>query len=57
MADYQLTFRMPADWQVMNIILSKEMVYNVFRQYLYDQETKTEPMYIDPGSLEMSEGS
>ncbi|KAM7412738.1 hypothetical protein PAMA_020220 [Pampus argenteus] len=52
-ADYQLTFLMPPDQQdqLRNFTLSREMVYNVFRQFLYDQE-KNE-LYIDPVSLNM----
>lgn len=55
-ADYQLTFVMPEEQQdqLRNFTLSREMVYNVFRQYLYDQELdKSEPMYIKPSSLSM----
>ncbi len=55
-ADYQLTFLMPEEQQdqLRNFTLSREMVYSVFRQFLYDQETD-EPglMYIDPLSLNM----
>ncbi|CAK6957954.1 TPA-induced transmembrane protein homolog [Scomber scombrus] len=56
-ADYQLTFRMPAEGQhqLRNFTLSREMVYNVFRQFLFDQETQSEPMYIDPRSLSCSQ--
>ncbi|XP_041796813.1 TPA-induced transmembrane protein homolog isoform X2 [Chelmon rostratus] len=53
-ADYQLTFLMPEEQQdlLKNFTLSREMVYNVFRQFLYDQELdKSEKMYIDPVSL------
>ncbi|XP_033968801.1 TPA-induced transmembrane protein homolog [Trematomus bernacchii] len=56
MADYQLTFLMPADHQdqLRNVTLSREMVYNVFRQFLYDQEPdESGQMYIDPVSLKM----
>ncbi|XP_068173600.1 TPA-induced transmembrane protein homolog [Antennarius striatus] len=54
--DYQLTFLMPEDQQdqLRNFTLSREMVFNVFRQFLYDQDTdESEPMFIDPGSLNM----
>lgn len=55
-ADYQLTFLIPEEQQdqLRNLTLSREMVYNVFRQFLYDQEPD-EPgqMYIDPASLSM----
>ncbi|XP_073347028.1 TPA-induced transmembrane protein homolog [Pagrus major] len=56
MADYQLKFLMPEEGQdqLRNFTLSREMVYNVFRQFLYDQEpNESEPMYIDPVSLKM----
>lgn len=55
-ADYSLTFLLPEDGQdqLRNFTLSREMVYNVFRQFLYDQVTdESEPMYIDPVSLHM----
>ncbi|XP_032360225.1 TPA-induced transmembrane protein [Etheostoma spectabile] len=57
-ADYQLTFVMPEEEQdqLRNVTLSREMVYNVFRQFLYDQEQPGESgqMYIDPVSLNMA---
>ncbi|KAM7399002.1 hypothetical protein PAMP_018297 [Pampus punctatissimus] len=55
-ADYQLTFLMPPEQQdqLRNFTLSREMVYNVFRQFLYDQEkSEFKPLYIDPVSLNM----
>uniref|UniRef100_A0A4W6C9P0 SEA domain-containing protein n=2 Tax=Lates calcarifer TaxID=8187 RepID=A0A4W6C9P0_LATCA len=55
-ADYQLTFLMPEEEQdqLRNFTLSRAMVYNVFRQFLYDQEADTSAsMYIDPLSLNM----
>ncbi|XP_030007185.1 TPA-induced transmembrane protein [Sphaeramia orbicularis] len=55
-AEYKLAFVMPADEQdqLRNFTLSREMVYNVLRQFLYDQEAEeSELMYIDPGSLTM----
>lgn len=54
-ADYQLKFLMPEEHQdLKSFTLSREMVYNVFRQFLYDQESdESEPMYIDPRSLIM----
>ncbi|XP_068441768.1 TPA-induced transmembrane protein homolog [Clinocottus analis] len=55
-ADYQLTFLMPEEQQdqLRNITLSREMVLNVFRQFLYDQEAdESGPMYVDPVSLNM----
>lgn len=56
-ADYQLTFLIPDEKldQLRNVTLSTEFVYNVFRQFLYDQEAEeSELMYIDPLSLNMS---
>ncbi|XP_008307302.1 TPA-induced transmembrane protein homolog [Cynoglossus semilaevis] len=55
-ADYQLTFLLPEEQQfeLQNFTLSREMVYNVLRQSLYDQETDgSAPMYIYPRSLRM----
>ncbi|XP_023118542.2 TPA-induced transmembrane protein homolog isoform X1 [Amphiprion ocellaris] len=58
-ADYKLTFLLPEEQQdqLRNFTLSREMVYNVFRQFLYDQEpdesAESGPMYIDPVSLKM----
>ncbi|KAK9521171.1 hypothetical protein VZT92_021000 [Zoarces viviparus] len=56
-ADYQLTFVMPEEQQdqLRNFTLSREMVYNVFRQFLYDQEADESggQMYIAPVSLNM----
>ncbi|XP_019943542.1 TPA-induced transmembrane protein [Paralichthys olivaceus] len=55
-ADYQLTFLIPEEQhdQLRNFTLSREMVYNVFRQFLYDQESEdSAPTYIDPLSLNM----
>lgn len=52
--DYQLTFLMPEEDQdqLTNFTLSREMVYNVFRQFLYDQDLdQSKPMYINPVSL------
>ncbi|XP_063763236.1 TPA-induced transmembrane protein homolog isoform X2 [Eleginops maclovinus] len=54
--DYQLTFLMPAKQQdqLRNVTLSREMVYNVFRQFLYDQEPdESGYIFIDPVSLKM----
>ncbi|XP_026197617.1 TPA-induced transmembrane protein [Anabas testudineus] len=53
-ADYTLTFLIPEDEQdqLREFTLSREMVYNVFRQFLYDQDPdESGPMYIDPDSL------
>ncbi|XP_034459331.1 TPA-induced transmembrane protein isoform X2 [Hippoglossus hippoglossus] len=55
-AYYQLTFLMPEEQQdqLRNFTLSREMVYNVFRQFLYDHESEdSAPTYIDPLSLNM----
>ncbi|KAM9853126.1 TPA-induced transmembrane protein [Aulostomus maculatus] len=53
-AEYQLTFLMPADQQnqLKMFTLSREMVYNVFRQFLYDQD-ESAPTHIDPVSLKL----
>lgn len=58
-ADYKLTFHMPEEEkdQLRNFSLSREMVYNVFRQFLYDQESESDPMFIDPASLKMVLGN
>ncbi|XP_004560594.3 TPA-induced transmembrane protein homolog [Maylandia zebra] len=58
-ADYKLTFHMPEEEkdQLRNFTLSREMVYNVFRQFLYDQESESDPMFIDPASLKMVLGN
>ncbi|XP_074536053.1 TPA-induced transmembrane protein homolog [Halichoeres trimaculatus] len=54
-ADYQLKFLMPEEQQdqLRKFTLSREMVYNVLRQFLYDQESESELTYIDPFSLNM----
>ncbi|TNN68661.1 TPA-induced transmembrane protein [Liparis tanakae] len=55
-ADYQLTFLMPEEQQdqLSNVTLSREMVYNVFRQFLHDQEAdESGQMYVEPASLNM----
>lgn len=60
--DYKLTFLLPEEQQdqLRNFTLSREMVYNVFRQFLYDQEpdesAESGPTYIDPVSLKMFSG-
>lgn len=55
-ADYQLKFLIPEeekDW-LRNFTLSREMVFNIFRQFLYDQEADpAQPLYIAPDSLRM----
>lgn len=60
-AEYQLTFVMPEEHQeqLRNFTLSREMVYNVLRQFLYDQEGRgaspsSSALYIDPVSLKLS---
>ncbi|KAF7642814.1 hypothetical protein LDENG_00250220 [Lucifuga dentata] len=54
-AEYRLKFLMPAEHrQLEKFTLSREMVYNVFRQLLYDQDPDGPgSMYIDPISLIM----
>lgn len=55
-ADYMLTFVMPEEEQELlkNFTLSRDMVFNVFRQFLYDQSLQeTESMYIERSSLRM----
>lgn len=43
--------------QLKHFTLSREVVYNVLRQHLYDQEPEKEGvLYIDPASLEMEGG-
>ncbi|XP_053363970.1 TPA-induced transmembrane protein [Clarias gariepinus] len=50
---YNLTFLMPEEHgQLTNYTLSKEMVFNVLLQELYDQEPD-DPLYIEPTSLTM----
>lgn len=53
---YKLIFVLPAEQQeeLRNFTLSKEMVRNVFRQFLYDQDpSDSGRMFIDPVSLEL----
>lgn len=54
--DYQLTFVLPEDQleELRNFTLSKEMVHNVFRQFLYEQDQDSASTYIIPVSLIMS---
>lgn len=54
-AQYRLMFLMPKQHDELNrFILSREMVYNVLRQHLYDQEPEElGRLYIDPATLEM----
>ncbi|XP_072248055.1 TPA-induced transmembrane protein [Leuresthes tenuis] len=55
--EYELTFVLPEEQQeeLRNFTLSREMVYNVFRQFLYEQDpVETGMTYIDPVSLKMS---
>ncbi|KAM9318008.1 TPA-induced transmembrane protein homolog [Pholidichthys leucotaenia] len=55
-ADYTLMFLLPEEEQdrLRKFTLSREMVYNVFRQFLYDQDpSESGQMYIDPASLRM----
>ncbi|XP_057694986.1 TPA-induced transmembrane protein homolog isoform X2 [Corythoichthys intestinalis] len=57
-AEYQLTFVLPREQEELlsNFTLSREMVYNVLRQYLYDQrhDDTLSSLYIDPVSLKLS---
>ncbi|XP_061682683.1 TPA-induced transmembrane protein homolog isoform X2 [Syngnathoides biaculeatus] len=59
-AEYRLTFVMPEEHeeQLRNFTLSREMVYNVLRQFLYDQQgrdaSSSSSLYIDPVSLKLS---
>ncbi|KAM3615813.1 uncharacterized protein V6R79_008222 [Siganus canaliculatus] len=53
-ADFRLVFVVPEEKQdeLRNFTVSREMVYNVLRQFLYDQTPdESDPMYIDPVSL------
>ncbi|XP_069017380.1 TPA-induced transmembrane protein isoform X1 [Embiotoca jacksoni] len=53
-ADFKLTFHLPEEQQdqLRNFTLSKEMVYNVFRQFIYDQQpAESGTKYIDPVSI------
>ncbi|XP_067102506.1 TPA-induced transmembrane protein homolog [Osmerus mordax] len=54
-AKYRLSFLMPEQHDQLKLFtLSREVVYNVLRQHLYDQEPEKEGvLYIDPASLEM----
>uniref|UniRef100_A0A673WLG4 SEA domain-containing protein n=1 Tax=Salmo trutta TaxID=8032 RepID=A0A673WLG4_SALTR len=54
-ADYRLGFLMPLNnAELEQFTLSREMVYNVFRQSLYDQDPElNHPLYIHPASLDM----
>uniref|UniRef100_A0A3Q2EBX3 SEA domain-containing protein n=1 Tax=Cyprinodon variegatus TaxID=28743 RepID=A0A3Q2EBX3_CYPVA len=53
---YRLTFVFPEEQQadLKKFTLSREMVYNVFRQFLYDQdENELGKIFIEPFSLKM----
>ncbi|MEQ2249173.1 hypothetical protein ILYODFUR_026637 [Ilyodon furcidens] len=53
---YKLTFVYPEEQQaeLRNFTLSSEMVFNVFRQFLYDQsDVESEILFVDPSSLKM----
>ncbi|XP_029964552.1 TPA-induced transmembrane protein [Salarias fasciatus] len=55
-AEYELTFLLPKEGleDLRHFVVSREMVFNVFRQFLSDQETpESDPLYIDPDSLIM----
>lgn len=54
-AGYRLKFLMPEgeEDQLRKFTLSREVVFNVFRQFLYDQEVDlTQPLFISPDSLQ-----
>ncbi|XP_049582814.1 TPA-induced transmembrane protein [Syngnathus scovelli] len=56
-AEYQLTFFMPEEHQeqLRDFTLSRKMVYNVLRQFLYEQDrAASSALYIDPVSLKLS---
>lgn len=56
-ARFRLTFRMPSSElrQLSRFTLSRGMVYNVLRQFLFDQEEDQHLTFIEPSSLHMSE--
>ncbi|XP_017346950.1 uncharacterized protein LOC108278243 isoform X2 [Ictalurus punctatus] len=55
--EYKLTFKMPEEHkQIIRYTLSKEMVYHVLLQQLYDQDAG-DSLYIEPTSLTMEVGS
>ncbi|KAG5837454.1 hypothetical protein ANANG_G00239420 [Anguilla anguilla] len=58
-ANYWLKFLMPQEHkQLLRYTLSREMVYNVLRQHLYDQEPGAGPLlYIDPAAIHMEGGN
>ncbi|KAI1893640.1 hypothetical protein AGOR_G00125790 [Albula goreensis] len=58
-AHYWLKFLMPLDHEeLVHYTLSQEMVYNVLRQHLYDQEVNTDQfLYIDPATVYMEVGN
>lgn len=54
-AGYRLKFLMPEEEedQLRKFTLSREVVFNVFRQFLYDQEADlAQPLFIAPDSLQ-----
>ncbi|KAJ8256666.1 hypothetical protein COCON_G00188180 [Conger conger] len=57
-AYYWLKFLMPLDHeQLLHFTLSREMVYNVLRQHLYDLEPGSDLLYIDPSAIHMQVGN
>lgn len=54
---FHLKFMMPAVEQseLKHFTLSRSMVYNVLRQFLFDQEDTADRLYIEPASLYMSD--
>ncbi|XP_060800141.1 TPA-induced transmembrane protein isoform X2 [Neoarius graeffei] len=56
-AEYELEFKIPKEHeQLIRYTLSKELVYSVLLQQLFDQDTG-DPLYIEPSSLTMEVGS
>ncbi|CAL8351748.1 unnamed protein product [Lota lota] len=56
-AVFSLSFLLPREdqEQLQRFTVSREVVYNVLRQSLYDQDTNPPgPLYIDPSSLQMN---
>lgn len=51
----KLIFLLPAAEkdQLTRFTLSRDMIYNILRQFLYDQEDTSDRMYVEPASLKM----
>lgn len=56
-ARFQLMFVLPSEerHQLTHFTLSREVVFNVLRQFLYDQVDTSDHMYIEPTSVKMWE--